>query len=938
MNNKKLLKKDFLVSITLLLFFLLLIPISFTMFSTGVIAQEENIRCGDAHQVWFTFDTPSWDLWGKLSYCDGANSCIIPKNGPIRPAAASSGRNVEWGCGYLDSSNNCVPVHRCNARIKADVPDNNRERCKWINANQPEWRNWCMISCGNLHYPVCGPLHGTYLSRDLDDWPTDKFKDSSYEETYRKHGVNRTALAKMFCNWGDPKQADFDHEKDKATDKKKPLTSYLDSDRVIRSNIPFPTNKSFVHWTCVLMLRQARVYPHPLVQNCWARVCPQPEVDCSMVDSDLDWLNSCPRGEQCRDNVFDIPISNSPKGCPNSQKKTCYTVNKPPSVNISITTDGSKIFGYSSNTHTGRELNNPQTILNAKYTDIDGSDDIRRMYVWWQDNNNTPRVFKDTGNNSEKITPSGSFGFMIAKKNDNSWGDVYVPHIKGNTRQWVRAGKYGDSTISIVGSNNNIVQLKNWEIKESGNTVELSVNMNFPLSGQEIVNTSKYRIWGMADDKYALDYRDDIEWRGAANWVLDMTNPRVSNIKIIPQTNERLRIKFSINDAGDNLGLAYVRLDACRFQPTKTKNIGSYPLELCPMGSIDFTKEDSLLKQVGIKSKLPVNTNKRDIDVILDLTGNEGGFVTFRAMTIDYGGNYHFSEDYIFNLDNWVVTKDGLVFGKQGTRSYGRELESDIWSSISLGSLGFNAKEGDLSEQALLTKRDEVISSLESLIRVNIHNSFKIARYYGLEKMLGLPYYDLVGAYQMRRLRTPHDFEEVKFSSGAKRLSDLCVENKEFCIVRSSSSINIPKGFECDGKGMILVEGDVNINPDFTNLGNNDACIILSKGDINIEKGEKITESSGPGYNIIEAFLISEGTINILEDGNGLFVEGGLIAFNHETGNWGSVNNKRKVDMSIRNLFPVLAVDNNSKYGLLGRELFGSQVQVFKLELGFKPF
>jgi hypothetical protein len=37
-------------------------------------------------------------------------------------------------------------------------------------------------------------------------------------------------------------------------------------------------------------------------------------------------------------------------------------------------------------------------------------------------------------------------------------------------------------------------------------------------------------------------------------------------------------------------------------------------------------------------------------------------------------------------------------------------------------------------------------------------------------------------------------------------------------------------------------------------------------------------------------------------------------------------------------VYPVLVIDNNSKYGLFGKDLFGSQINVFKSEIGFKPY
>jgi hypothetical protein len=37
-------------------------------------------------------------------------------------------------------------------------------------------------------------------------------------------------------------------------------------------------------------------------------------------------------------------------------------------------------------------------------------------------------------------------------------------------------------------------------------------------------------------------------------------------------------------------------------------------------------------------------------------------------------------------------------------------------------------------------------------------------------------------------------------------------------------------------------------------------------------------------------------------------------------------------------VYPVLVVDNNAKYGLLSKTVFGSQIDIFKIEVGFKPY
>ena len=136
-----------------------------------------------------------------------------------------------------------------------------------------------------------------------------------------------------------------------------------------------------------------------------------------------------------------------------------------------------------------------------------------------------------------------------------------------------------------------------------------------------------------------------------------------------------------------------------------------------------------------------------------------------------------------------------------------------------------------------------------------------------------------------------------------------------------------------------MVHGDVTITPDLTNSDPLNACIILSSGNITIERGSDKTDSGTFGYDIVHAFLIANGEIIIEEDphNDGLLVEGGLVSFTPNTEK-GAIVNNREMDVLNKNIYPIVAIDNNAKYGLLSKIVFGSQIDVYKLEIGFKPY
>ena len=155
----------------------------------------------------------------------------------------------------------------------------------------------------------------------------------------------------------------------------------------------------------------------------------------------------------------------------------------------------------------------------------------------------------------------------------------------------------------------------------------------------------------------------------------------------------------------------------------------------------------------------------------------------------------------------------------------------------------------------------------------------------------------------------------------------------EICGLEADGNLTISAGFQCDEDSLIIASGDINITPDF--LSDSDkSCILFAGGNINILSGGKPSFT----YDQIQGFLIAQGQIDILSDTNrnGLAVEGGLTAFTPLSNS--SIINSRTLSIGNRNIYPVLAVSGNSKYGILARKVFGSQIDVFKLEVGFKPY
>ena len=70
---------------------------------------------------------------------------------------------------------------------------------------------------------------------------------------------------------------------------------------------------------------------------------------------------------------------------------------------------------------------------------------------------------------------------------------------------------------------------------------------------------------------------------------------------------------------------------------------------------------------------------------------------------------------------------------------------------------------------------------------------------------------------------------------------------------------------------------------------------------------------------------------------DGIFVEGGLVAFGTDSASGTSIVLERELNLEDRHIYPALNVIHQPKFGKLIRELFGGEKFVFKTEIGLKP-
>lgn len=640
--------------------------------------------------------------------------------------------------------------------------------------------------------------------------------------------------------------------------------------------------------------------------------------------------------------------------------------------------DTETVMHYWSDTHSGREiaeygLNNPVG-LHAEYSDSDGQEDIVALYVWWSWRTNRanlilPNKLDTTGTLPARTNSEDNWGFLITRTDYNgTWDRVYVPNLNGANREWVDAGSV-DETIRVKGpGTNRMVELSGINVRSVGaDEVHVDLLMKFLTgSGNDIVAPDDYNLWALANDYVGFTaFETDGNIKDSANalwtdsnedWALDM-EPPVINIDTSDSTEGYVDLSMNITD---ELELAYVRVDACETGmiaapspiTTTNGNPNNYNLLECNdanfMADIDITNDANLREQNP--TELPNNSTLLNETLEIYLNTNDEGAITFWVTAIDKAGNLS-QEQTIYRLGQWVAVENGFVYGGEGVSSSTRNLENDSWdnyaplneSEIRTGQ-GFEEQYADLTDQVLLGGNLSTSSFLGFLEKVSENSSFKASDFRGVS--LNAAYADLLRAYQTKKSNPTYTSLFIEETSTnllgtGQDLTDICSgfdPSTEYCIVLSNSPITIQSGFTCNGRALIASSDDINISPDFENNVASDACILLSGGDINISEGDG--KSGAPvNYDILKAFVIADGSINIASDSsdNGILVEGGLVAFGRQTSDPAIINN-REILWGPRNLYPVIAINNVAKYGILSRTLFGSQIDIFKTEVGFKPY
>jgi len=633
----------------------------------------------------------------------------------------------------------------------------------------------------------------------------------------------------------------------------------------------------------------------------------------------------------------------------------------------------------------------------ATFSDTDYP--IESAYVWFSksaikpvtpksidlDNSVTPNKY-GTKSNSE-------FGFLLYHNlNTDSW-IPYIPAISGSgdsaTDVWKQAKSYSDVEIidgktvfSVPASNGQKtakVLLYSITPANSGKKIVVKFSISFKSSGEALLpklpDEGRYNIWMMANDTFGFTPYDNYEeysdivknaiknkwitneriryydqWIDSGkDWNLNFDIPGV-NLMITPSESVRTGLDISWEFVGDT-DLPDNEFSDLVINLYKTEGLN------IPGDGITLSNINSGGGKVDKNVPFQPKVNGEHTDIVGSL--NEGanyyllkihegsgygsailnfgdvgqGKIYFYITVFDKGGNVGVSEKS-FNLSDWIITHGGLLYSKDVNFEINLSKEPDDWDEKPLlKSIKYD--HADISTELV------GIGSLgipTSPVKSENTSSYML-RPYKVDDPKNGYYQTYKGYFDRRKTYIPNlkDLGDFDILQGNLSTLGSGIGQNEIASVETDGNLFVDSKFICDRRGVFFVKGDLTIEGRITNQNlEKDACIFVVNGNVTIDNGKKVSESTME-YDEINAYILADGKIEIQqEEGesiyDGIYIDGGMHSLNEE-----GVVIKRSLKLADRLRYPVLVVKQNSKYGVLSRSLFGSDIILQSIEVGVRP-
>lgn len=563
-----------------------------------------------------------------------------------------------------------------------------------------------------------------------------------------------------------------------------------------------------------------------------------------------------------------------------------------------------------------------------------------------------------------KTISNGSWGFMVRKVN-GSWSEVYVPLVTNTKTYWAKIGNVGATFTIHSPSGKPLVNISDLKISQTNKVISnfriTFLNEQSGVSNYEKVSEGIYYAYTMVNDEFGFTPWDNYtseeirnklgykpnqirltdQWKKGPSWGVDLTRPTVSRLQTIIPSSTRLALDWEGQDSESEISYAVGNVFRLRDALVKNSPI-IYPSGSGRTFTLNFQSDSDVLGKINGSNVLWQVANVKSRLEDMDLVDNRGGYMDFYVTVFDKGGN-HITQNLRFKLGEWIQTKGGFFYSKRGAYLDTRRINLGVWTERQLfDKYGFKENEVDLGTE-LIAGDVQRQSALAMVNYLNQSGVFRGINYVGYRK--SDVYYEYMDKLQDVK---KEKYEKITVANLSGNLTDHCFDKdkcKNSIVVNVvDGNLTLNSGFQCDTRSVMLVNGNIYVNPDITNMDNRSACVFIAKDNVFIKEG---THKSGSsiGFDQVEGYFLANGTIKIEKENkpasdrtDGLIIEGGIVSFGTDPAENASIMLKRELHLADRHPYPVLNIVHHAKYGKLMQNLFGGDRLVFKTEIGFKQF
>lgn len=636
--------------------------------------------------------------------------------------------------------------------------------------------------------------------------------------------------------------------------------------------------------------------------------------------------------------------------------RTCWYQAAPPIITITNIDNVSAQSCTTTSAYMGRDANNTNRIK-IDYAGNNSSNPYVALQSWFVQGTNTPpsisKVY-DTG--AGRLVNNGSYGILV-RNSGSGWNDIYIPGVEGGAYTWVKAGTVGTGLrAEILGSEGyRIIGISNVSVTTVGTTVSLQYDIQYYHSDSGISPYSEWAAQGTTNLHATANAQSSFlpsggntisivpQWfDGNKSYILDMVFPVSNQLNVTTVNGTTLDVAWSFADT--HSGMKQVFGDASitgASNPDEiddlTSGVNSYVFGSGSVGSELYN--GTHLWQTALTTR----TDR------IDLNDNSRGQITFNTTGFDNACNYAVAQNSNFSMATpWVATKGGSVFGGAGIAldlptlsGTGGFSNDNYWNSP----FSFTKNEADYTSELASVSS----ATISSLLYPSTVGNYRMTNHNERSNKSNYWFDDLSDRSAAKVAQSPTSYNVVNFAGNATLATtsnaitsggSSCTTNKT-CVVNVSGNLTVNSGFVCDVRTIVFVEGTSTLEADITTNSEDKGCIFISRGNVVISDGTyKSGGSSYPVYDILEAFVITDGQIIIpaadasqsVKDG--LLIHGSLLSFGSVSP---SILMSRDLSLTHNQTFPTVAVHYDNRYLSIASFVFGGEGEYYRREVGFKP-